>query len=157
MLSSTACPDYSGKSRLAGKTFLHTLFFFLLATQICFAQWYQQNSGTTKNLHDVVFLNAYTGIAVGDSGLILRSTNDGLNWVMQPSGTSNNLNDVFFNNSNTGYAVGDSGTIIKTTNWGLSWVEQSSGTFATLKSVCFIDENNGWVCGAEYSTMAISV
>ena len=38
MLSSTARPDSSGKSRLAGKTFLQTLFFFLLVTQICFTQ-----------------------------------------------------------------------------------------------------------------------
>lgn len=29
------------KSRTAGKTFIHTLFFFLLITQICFAQWVQ--------------------------------------------------------------------------------------------------------------------
>ena len=35
------------------KILLQTLFFFLLVTQICFAQWYQQNSGTTKNLNAV--------------------------------------------------------------------------------------------------------
>ena len=123
-----------------------------MVMQFCFGQWYEQESGTTKNLHDVVFLNEYTGIAVGDSGLILRTTNDGQTWVAQSSGTSNHLNDVCFYNSNTAWAVGDSGTIIKTTNGGVSWVQQSSSTFASLNSVCFINENQGWICGADFST-----
>jgi len=68
------------------KLFTHTLFFFLLSTQICFAQWYLQNSGTTKNLYAVHFIDENIGIAVGDSGTILRTTNGGTAWAIQASG-----------------------------------------------------------------------
>ena len=51
MLSLTACPDYSGKSRTAGKTLLQTLFFFLIAMQICFAQW-RDETNIPKQIND---------------------------------------------------------------------------------------------------------
>jgi len=82
------------KSRLAGKLFLHTLFFFLLVTQICFAQWYEQNSGTTANLNSVHFEDSNNGWAVGDSGIILKTTDLGNSWNVQSSGTTHNLYDV---------------------------------------------------------------
>ena len=41
---------------------LQTLFFFLLVTQICFAQWFQQNSPTTQNLNAVTFTDANNGL-----------------------------------------------------------------------------------------------
>ena len=47
------------------KLFTHTLFFFIMVTQICFAQWYQQTSGTIHNLHSVYFTSSTTGWAVG--------------------------------------------------------------------------------------------
>jgi photosystem II stability/assembly factor-like uncharacterized protein len=40
--------------------------------------WADQTSGTSANLHDVSFASdAFTGIAVGDGGVILRTTNGG--------------------------------------------------------------------------------
>jgi len=42
------------------------------------ATWIDQTSGTTANLHDVSFASdALRGIAVGDGGVILRTTNGG--------------------------------------------------------------------------------
>ena len=46
MLSSTTIHTIT-RSRNAGKSLLQILFFFLLVTQICFAQWYQQNPSDT--------------------------------------------------------------------------------------------------------------
>jgi hypothetical protein len=92
MLSSTACPDYSGKSRLSGKTLLLTLFFFLLVTQLCFAQWFWQNplpQGNTLNAVD--FVSPSIGWAVGYYGTILRTTDGGTTWNSQTSGTTDNL------------------------------------------------------------------
>ena len=79
MLSSTACPNSSGKSRLsadkagiAGKMLLQTLFFFLLVTQICFAQWVQVGlSG-----------ESIKGIAVQNS-TIFAVTHDRCNTIFQ--------------------------------------------------------------------------
>jgi photosystem II stability/assembly factor-like uncharacterized protein len=84
---------------------LHTLFFFLLLTQICFGQWYPQNSGTTQHLNKVQFVDANTGWAVGDSGIILHTSNGGVDWVQQASGTNLNLVDISFVNANTGWVL----------------------------------------------------
>ncbi|RPI66916.1 MAG: hypothetical protein EHM47_15740, partial [Ignavibacteriales bacterium] len=88
------------------KSFLHTLFFFLLVTQIGFAQWYQQNSGTTKNLNAVQFIDTNNGFAVGDSGIIIKTTDGGDNWINLSSGSVFPLSDVTFVNSSTGWVVG---------------------------------------------------
>ena len=158
MLSSTTYPDTITKSRphdiktnIAGKSFLHFSFFFLLVTQICFAQWYPQNSGTTATLNSVHFEDANNGWAVGDSGIILRTTNEGQAWLTQTSGTINYLTEVWFTDLNTGWAVGDSGTILKTNNGGQEWIEQTSGTNLRLNAVCFTDTNNGWSVGRSIS------
>jgi hypothetical protein len=147
MLSFTACPDSSGKSRNTGKKLIKILFFFLLVTQICFAQWYQQNSGTTEELLGVSFTDANTGTAVGWGGTILRTTNGGTTWTEQTSGTNNWLNGVSFTDANMGTAVGWRGTILRTTNGGTTWTEQTSGTTERLEDVSFTDANNGTVVG----------
>ncbi len=90
------------------KTVLQTLLFLLLVNQICFAQWYQQNSGTAVNLNSVYFENANNGWAVGDGGTIIRTTNGGTNWITQTSGTTQHLQDICFIDVNTGWAVGTS-------------------------------------------------
>ena len=130
------------------KTLIHSLFFFLLTTQTCFAQWYQQNSGTTKNLHAVHFVDANNGWAVGDSGTMLTTTDLGNSWTIQPSGTNQTLYDIQFVDDNYGWAVGDNGTIIKTTNVGVSWFQQMGDSTFSLGAVHFINENIGWVIGS---------
>jgi photosystem II stability/assembly factor-like uncharacterized protein len=127
------------------KTFLQILFFLLLLTQICFAQWYQQNSGTTKNLNAVKFTDANNGIAVGNNGTIIRTTDGGGEWVTQISGTTNDLYEVFSANTDTSYAVGKSGTILKTVDGGILWTQQQSGTDKSLSGLYFVDANNGWI------------
>ena len=130
------------------KTLLQTLLFFLLATQICFGQWYWQNPLPQGNdLLSVYFINYNTGWAVGGAGTILKTTNAGNNWVPQSSGTTEGLNSVYFTDSNTGWAVGGNGTILKTTNGGINWISQSSGTMEALNSVYLTDSNTGWVVG----------
>ena len=39
--------------------------------------WSPLTSGTTNTLHDVYFFDAHQGVAVGDQGLILRTTDGG--------------------------------------------------------------------------------
>jgi photosystem II stability/assembly factor-like uncharacterized protein len=129
------------------KTFLRILFFFLLVTQICFAQWYHQNSGTSVNLNSIHLENVNTGWVVGDSGTIFQTTKGGQEWIPQTSGTINHLNEVWFADLNTGWVVGDSGKILKTITGGQEWIEQTSGTNIHLNSVCFTDVNEGWVVG----------
>ena len=150
MLSYTACPDNSGKSRLDGKTFIQILFFFLIVTQICFAQWYHQNSGTYISLKGVYFFDNYNGWISGDSGIILNTTDGGLNWFPQSSGTNQNLYGVYFVDSINGWIVGEGGTILKTANGGTDWINQISGTNYALADLYFYDKHTGWASGGSY-------
>ena len=146
----------SMKSLFAGKTFLQTLFFFLLVTQICFAQWYQQNSGTTANLNSVHFEDANNGWAVGDSGTIIHTSNGGTTWQKQVSGTTLNLRDIFFIDSKDGWAVGysnnywipsDEGIVLHTSNSGIDWTIKWTPQILRPQSVFFIDSLKGWIVG----------
>ncbi len=111
------------------------------------AQWFQQNSGTTKNLSSVFFADANTGYIVGDSGTILKTLDGGLNWLTQNSLTLFPLYSVFFVSPDSGYAVGQNGTIIKTTDGGATWSSQASCTSFSLTSVYFPDHQTGYIVG----------
>jgi photosystem II stability/assembly factor-like uncharacterized protein len=128
-------------------------FNFQPFTFNCLAQWYQQNSGTTAWLNGIYFVNANTGTAVGDSGIVLRTTNGGLNWFRQNSGLSEDaiLQKVCFVNANFGTIVGSrnqGGLILHTSNGGETWIKQESPNpywqFVNLK---FIDESTGYAVG----------
>jgi len=130
------------------KTLLQTLFFLLLVTQICSAQWYQQTGGTTLNLNSVSFYDSNNGMIVGDSGIILGTTNGGINWiVLPPNGNNNNLYSVHYKSGNW-TAVGSEGTIIRNGNL------QTSGTTNWLLGVWFTDTNNGWAVGDDQTNPA---
>jgi len=72
--------------------------------------------------------NPDTGFAVGDTGIILKTTNSGDDWLIQPSITSYNLKSICFANSNIGYIVGQYGRIFKTTDGGDNWLSQTGDT-----------------------------
>ncbi len=116
------------------KKFLLFLSAFLGALSLCTTEllaqqgWYAQSSGTTNHLRGVSFMDVNTGIAVGDSGTILRTTDGGTTWTPQSSGTMSALWEVTFADANAGTAVGGSGTILRTIDGGTTWTPQSSGT-----------------------------
>jgi photosystem II stability/assembly factor-like uncharacterized protein len=77
-------------------------------------------------------------MAVGESGIILRTTNFGANWLTIPSPTTQILRDISDYNF---VAVGDSGTIIKSSNEGLNWVTLPSPTTQQLNATSAIFAN----------------
>jgi photosystem II stability/assembly factor-like uncharacterized protein len=85
-------------------------------------------------------------VAVGDSGIILKTEDGGTHWSKLNSNTSKALRSVHFVDENTGWAVGDSGTILHTNNGGNSWSTQSD-TIINLRSVHFINYNTGYIAG----------
>lgn len=109
--------------------------------------WFTQTSGTVSNLNNVYFANSNTGLAVGQQGVILRTTNGGTNWISITSGTPNHLFGVFFVNSSTGYIVGDVGIVLKSTDGGIGWGAQNSGVNVQLQSISFLNANTGYVVG----------
>ena len=128
-------------------------FIFFLSQQSSFSQWFLQNSGVMINLNSVYFLNVNVGLAAGDEGVILKTTNGGNDWFQLTSGTTNNLNTLYFVNSDTGWAAGDNAVIIKTTNGGLTWENQTSNPpYGNISSIYFTSPGSGWATGyIEYS------
>jgi photosystem II stability/assembly factor-like uncharacterized protein len=111
-------------------------------------------TGFTTRLNDVTFPeNNDVGYIVGElfenRGIILKTTDGGVNWERQTSPVVGaNLNAVFFLDNNIGWAVGQARTIIKTTDGGVTWVRQGPvGVNRFYTSVYFADENNGWIVG----------
>ncbi|MEJ5305262.1 MAG: YCF48-related protein [Ignavibacteria bacterium] len=70
----------------------------------------------------VHFLNEYVGYLCGENGLIMKTTNGGLNWVAQNSWVTSRLYDIKFLNPDSGFAVGASGLVLKTTDGGNNWI-----------------------------------
>jgi len=110
-------------------------------------QWFPQNSGTTKNLFSVHFTDANTGYAVGDSGIILKTTNGGTNWTPQNSGATRCLASVYFPSNDTGYAVGSDTIIYKTTDGGITWTSRPFSKGWYFSSVFFTNVDTGYVVG----------
>jgi photosystem II stability/assembly factor-like uncharacterized protein len=128
---------------------LQTFVFFLLVTQIFFAAcftvneqggWFWQNPLPQGNpLTSVKFISSEVGWAVGEGGIILKTTNG------EQSGLYNQTNRIHFEsvsfaNENNGCAVGkviwnDSMGLNSswdnrlTTNGGTTWTEQSDQIF----------------------------
>ena len=128
------------------RTLKISLLVFILSINLS-AQWYLQNSGTTKNLYAVHFVDANNGWAVGEQGIIIRTTDGGTTWTQQTSGTIVGFEDVWFKDVNTGIVVGGLNTVLKTTDGGLTWIEKLGGGGWYFLGLSFPDSNNGWVVG----------
>ena len=113
-----------------------------------FSQWQNQNPVPDGNhLRSVYFIDDQTGWSVGSEGIILKTTNSGVDWIKLNSGTNTNLKSVKFIDENFGWAAGDSGLIIKTTNGGSDWQIQITNTSEELNSLDFLNNNFGWAVG----------
>lgn len=86
--------------------------------------WGASASQVGSVINSIEFVDANTVLAIGDDGIMLRSTDNGLTW---PSVVGDGFIYAFslysgcFINSNIGFAVGHRGRILKTTNGGLTW------------------------------------
>ncbi|MBI5476817.1 MAG: T9SS type A sorting domain-containing protein [Ignavibacteriales bacterium] len=110
------------------------------------------NQDTSKqNLNDVMMIyNSSTGYAVGDSGLILRTSNRGNSWIpFQTTRLSYNLRDIFSREMLINWVAGDSGTILLATLPPKVWVPKSPPQEflkRNFKASVFI-RDTGWVVG----------
>ncbi|MCI0473273.1 MAG: YCF48-related protein [Ignavibacteria bacterium] len=87
-------------------------------------------------------------LMAGSGGIILKSTNSGLNWFQQNSGTTKNLRDIFAVNQNDIWICGDQGTVLHTTNGGTDWFPQPVQSTADIKSILILSSTKGFAFGA---------
>ncbi|MBK8550977.1 MAG: T9SS type A sorting domain-containing protein [Ignavibacteria bacterium] len=111
--------------------------------------WVTQTAPVAQSLNSVHFIDANTGVAVGNNGTIVRTTNGGTNWTLRASGTSVILNSVAFSDNANAFAVGETSTMLYSTDGGLNW-GIVAGVSGNLKSVKFKNPTEGY-CGGNSS------
>ncbi|MBK8552111.1 MAG: hypothetical protein IPL53_14035 [Ignavibacteria bacterium] len=121
--------------------------------------WIKHPSPVIRNFKNCFFINNNTGWISGDSGTIIKTTNEGLTWSILPTGVYNDIQSIFFINERLGWAVSNEvfpdtnsflGTrILKTTDGGSSWINYmypDSNKF--MRSIYFLDSLTGFMVGA---------
>jgi len=107
------------------KTF--TLVFLLMLSSSIFAQGYNCSWVTPllqgNILNSTYFFNANSGIAVGEFGTILRTSNAGASWVKVKSKTTESLKKNVFINDVNELINGQKGALLMTYNGGISWTK----------------------------------
>jgi photosystem II stability/assembly factor-like uncharacterized protein len=96
------------------------------------------SSGNESNTLTITSFTVVSGVfvAVGQSGTIIRSTDNGSSWGNATSPTGTRLEGVAFGN-NTFVGVGYYGTIVRSTDNGSSFDNVTSGTGMLLSAVTF--------------------
>ena len=104
---------------------------------------WKSQSFKNVNLNAITRENTiFTLFAVGDSGAILKSSDDGVTWSVLNSGTTKNLNSIFFSSGSDIFVAGDSGTVLRSTDLGTTWSHINSGTSFNLNCISQNDQDN---------------
>ncbi|MFN7013679.1 MAG: T9SS type A sorting domain-containing protein, partial [Bacteroidia bacterium] len=85
------------------------------------------------------FNDAGVGLAVGDLGRIIRTTNHGLTWTPALSGVPVNFTSVAIS-GDSAWAVGNGGIIYKSFDGGITWIRNSLGVQNDLNAITFYGE-----------------
>ncbi len=99
-----------------------------------------------------------TGIAAGNNGVILKTTNGGIDWIQITSGTTDSFLSIRYvsdSNGNAVYVAGGlsaggadvEGLILNSTDGGDSWNSIDSKSSRTLYSICFPTSSIGYAVG----------
>ncbi|MBI1803693.1 MAG: hypothetical protein HY033_12800 [Ignavibacteriae bacterium] len=112
------------------------------------ATWSSLTRGSRVNLNAISIpaQDQTYAIAVGDKGIVMRTTNAGAEWTTSSTPTTKALRSVYFISSNAGIVVGDNGVILQTIDGGQAWNSIQSDS-SNLTSVYFADGLNGWAAG----------
>jgi hypothetical protein len=82
-------------------------------------------------------------VAVGEGGVIVKTTDGGASWSSRTSGTSEDLYGINFGAGGV-VAVGANGTMIVSVDLGETWAPRTSGTTADLHAVSTSTQNSAW-------------
>lgn len=92
---------------------------------------------------------AVSGAASGFGGVIVKTTNGGLNWASVNTTTATAYNSVWGTDAQTVYVVQADGKILKTTNGGENWTESAVVMGPFMYDITFLNSTTGIVCGSQ--------
>jgi len=100
-------------------------------------------------------VNENVAYVVGNNGIILKTTDSGINWTQLNSGVSRTLYSIYFLNEQLGFVGGSSRTLLKTKNGGITWdsinVTKIPNTAAAIYGLYFADSTKGWMMASTSS------
>ena len=120
---------YLGKQNEENMKSLLIIVIVILLGDSSYAQWVEQTSGITKNLKSISSPDNDNCWASGDSGVVIRTTNGGLNWQNVGGGSLGTypLHNIFAVDANiamVSLSIGTNALVFRTTNGGTNWVQQ---------------------------------
>jgi photosystem II stability/assembly factor-like uncharacterized protein len=113
-------------------------------------------------ISDIQFIDENQGIAVGGSGLILKTLDGGKTWSDRSVDTQHFFLDIFFLDKQYGWTVGGqefewvaNAGLARTADGGNTW-EFIQGPWGTkLDAVQFLDKSIGYACGSQYDNSSV--
>jgi photosystem II stability/assembly factor-like uncharacterized protein len=108
--------------------------------------WTIQQGHKDYILNDISFVDHTHGLAVGNLGTVLQTTDGGNTWVYQYAGGGYFLTGVSYAGSGFAVAVADNGSILRTTDAGNTWASFITGG-TPLYAVTFADPTHGVITG----------
>lgn len=97
--------------------------------------------------YGVYFFNPDTGFAVGEDGIIIKTTDGGINWLQKTSPTINNLWKINAFDYNNIFICGYNGTLLHSTDVGETWDIVNTNVTDHLLGLKILDQQIGWICG----------
>ncbi len=111
------------------------------------AHWSAVYVSTSNNdLRAIRFANVRLGVAVGDAGEMVVTSDSGNTWTEVPPITAHDLHAVAFSERDTAWAVGDSGTVLKGS--GSTWSAVNFHVSKSLRAIHFLDATHGAIVGS---------
>ena len=71
-----------------------------------------------NHLSGVSQIDSLDAVVVGDTGVLLRTSDGGNNWAQEINGINNNITALSFRNNLQGIALGNSGLVLVNYRWG---------------------------------------
>ncbi len=123
--------------------------FRILRTADAGNTWNTIDSSLTHSPFELTFVDQNTGYLAGVGGMIMKTTDGGLNWSVLVAGVTGNTTwtSIHFTDAQTGYVAGQNGNISKTTDGGATWNSLNSGTTQFLNGVNFKNDTVGYFTG----------
>lgn len=118
--------------------------------------WYAQSTPTKEILQSISFIDHKNGLAVGDNGAVIKTTDGGQNWETINIGTNEHLSRVLMVSTNVVYILPKRtaklvGFVYKSTDGGNTWQKFQFESFTQtpyfMNGISFINEDIGWICG----------
>ena len=115
--------------------------------------WIEAISGTTRHINDIKYHNGKY-VAVCDYGIVLQSTDMGINWSNYEINYWRDLFSVAF--SNDTIYIGSEGEVFQSTDNGATWVTHLDGvTMSDLEGISFANDNDGLIVGIYSGSSAV--